>query len=351
MFNTNNLPTLAALAVLALVGLIVAIYLAIGLFQARSLIRREFSAYFLSPIAYVVLVVFLVVTGYLFFLTLGLLTERGPDGAEFPMRVMLGDGYFWLVFLFIPPLLTMRLFAEERSTGTLEQLMTTPLREWQIVLSKYVACLAFYVVLWLPTLVYLPVLLDLRAPVWNLNAFTPWAVILLAGLGVLLITVVMFLLQLGTTARIVSLVLLLLGGVAVGVGVYGHYWLDGEQVLRITAGIDPMPVLSSYLGVFLAGAMFLALGIFVSSLVRSQMVAALVSLVLCLPFIVPGFWRPSLGSDDLYARVLDFVAVPVHFSRDFSRGLVDTRHLLLYVSVSIFCLFLTVRSLESRRWS
>src|SRR5262245_52030964 len=173
MFAPNNLAIWAALGVLGLIGLIVALYLASGLFQARSLIRREFSAYFVSPIAYVVLVVFLVVTGYLFFLTLGLLTEKGPDGAEFPMRVMLGDGYFWLVFLFIPPLLTMRLFAEERSTGTLEMLMTTPLREWQVVLSKYLACLAFYVVLWLPTLVYLPVLLDLRVPVLNLDAFSP----------------------------------------------------------------------------------------------------------------------------------------------------------------------------------
>jgi hypothetical protein len=155
----------------------------------------------------------------------------------------------------------------------------------------------------------------------------------------------------GTSARVLSVAMLLLGITLTAVGIYGHYWRDTTQVLRITAGIDPMPVLSSYLGVFLAGAMFLALGLFVSSLVRSQMVAALVSLVLCLPFIVPGFWRPSLDSGDMTARILDFFAVPIHFSRDFSRGLVDTRHLLLYVSVSVFCLFLTVRSLESRRWS
>src|SRR4051794_39264232 len=119
-----------------------------------SLIRREFSAYFLSPIAYVVLAVFLVVTGHLFYLTMAQLVATGPRGVNYPMELFFRDNWFWLVFLFIPPLLTMRLFAEERSSGTLETLLTAPLRDWQIVFSKYVACLAFYVLMWLPTLVY-----------------------------------------------------------------------------------------------------------------------------------------------------------------------------------------------------
>src|SRR5258708_32506025 len=72
------------------------------------------------------------------------------------MQLMLGDEKCWLVYLFIPPLLTMRLFAEERSTGTLEVLMTAPLTDWQVVLSKYFSCFGFYIVLWLPTLAYLP---------------------------------------------------------------------------------------------------------------------------------------------------------------------------------------------------
>jgi ABC-2 type transport system permease protein len=246
-----------------------------------SLIRREFSAYFLSPIAYVVLTVFLAVTGHLFYLTLTQLTATGPKGVEFPMQLMLGDEKFWLVYLFIPPLLTMRLFAEERSTGTLEVLMTAPLHDWQVVLSKYLACFAFYVVLWLPTLAYLPVIL---------NAETP----------------------------------------------------QGR--------IDPMPLVSSYLGLILAGAMFLALGLFVSSLVRSQMVAALLSLFLSLGFIVAGIWRPEMDTGSPLYRVLFFFSVPLHFYKDFSRGLMDTRHVVLYASVALFCLFLTVRSLESRRW-
>lgn len=248
-----------------------------------SLIRRELGAYFLSPIAYVVLAVFLAVTGHLFYLTMTQLVAGGPRGVSYPMELFFRDNWFWLVFLFIPPLLTMRLFAEERSTGTLEMLLTAPLRDWQIVLAKYLACLGFYVLLWLPTFLYLPVLTD-----WH--------------------------------------------------------WGTNES------GIDPWPIVSTYVGLFLAGAMFLALGMFVSSLVKSQMVAALVSLFLGLVFLVAGFWRPDMDSGSPAYQVLFFFTVPLHFERNFSRGLIDTRQLVLYGSVALFCLFLTVRSLESRRW-
>jgi ABC-2 type transport system permease protein len=248
-----------------------------------SLFRREFGAYFLSPIAYVVLAVFLAVTGHLFFLTLDLLTTDGPEGIRFPMQRMLGDVSFWLVFLFIPPLLTMRLFAEERSTGTLEMLMTAPLTDWQVVLCKFAAAFAFYVLMWVPTLLYLPVLID-----WHWDS--------------------------------------------------------------MTAGIDPYPVWTSYLGLMLAGAMFLSLGLFVSNLVRSQMVAALISLALGLVFIIVGIWRPDMDTGGPLYQVLYFFTVPLHFERGFSRGIVDTRHVVLYLSLTVFFLFLTVRSLESRRW-
>ncbi len=246
-----------------------------------TLIRREVTAYFLSPIAYVVLTAFLLVTGHLFYLTLTLLTARGPVGIEWPMRGLLADERFWLVFLFIPPLLTMRLFAEERGSGTLEMLLTAPLRDWQVVFAKFVGALIFYVLLWLPTVVYLPVLL---------------------------------------------------------------YWKEGRFE------IDPWPTLTSYLGLFLAGAMFLSLGMFVSSLVRSQMVAAVISLVLSLAFVLAAFWRPEMDTSGITYRLLYFFSVPLHFSRDFTRGIIDSRHIVLYLSVTLFFLFLTVRSLESRRW-
>src|SRR5207248_8760084 len=116
-----------------------------------------------------------------------------------------------LVFLFIPPLLTMRLFAEERSSGTLEMLMTAPLRDWQIVLSKYLACLAFYAVLWLPTLAYLPVLLGAHPPVWR-PAWTPFSVLTLAGLAAALVGLALLVPRVGTNWRLASLALIAFGG-------------------------------------------------------------------------------------------------------------------------------------------
>lgn len=247
-----------------------------------SLIRREFSAYFYSPIAYVVLAVFLAVTGVLFYFTLEALTETGPRGVYYPMKIMVDNVAFWLVFLFIPPLLTMRLFAEERSTGTLEMLLTAPVRDWQVVFAKYAACFAFYTFMWLPTLLYLPVLTD-----WQ------WE--------------------------------------------------------TLTCNIDPNPVWTTYLGLALAGAMFLSIGLFISSLVNSQMIAAIISLFIGLLFIA-GFWSPELDTSGTPYKLVFFFSVPLHFERHFARGLIDTRHLILYASVALFGLFLTIRSLESRRW-
>jgi len=247
-----------------------------------SLVRRELGAYFISPIAYVVLATFLAVTGYLFYLSLGQLTARGPKGISYPMQQMVNDVSFWLVYLFIPPLLTMRLFAEERASGTLEMLLTAPLRDWQIVFAKFIACYLFYVLMWLPTLLYLPILLD-----WH--------------------------------------------------------WGEAPQV-------DPWPVFSTYLGLALAGAMFLALGLLVSSLVKSQIISAFLALFAGLIFIVAGVWRPDMDSIGTGYQVLYYFTVPSHFERNFSRGLVDTRNLVFYSTVALLCLFLTVRSLESRRW-
>jgi hypothetical protein len=102
--------------------------------------------------------------------------------------------------------------------------------------------------------------------------------------------------------------------------------------------------------------MFLALGMWVSSLVRSQMVAALISLALSSVFLLGGLLTlsgtlpPPSDTGVLWNRLLVYFSVPLHFSRDFARGIVDTRHVVLYLSVTFACLFLTVRGLESRRW-
>lgn len=262
-----------------------------------SLIRRELAAYFWSPVAYVVLGVFLLGMGLLFHFTLQLLTARGPVGVEFPMQGLLSNVGFWLIFWIIPPLLTMRLFAEERSTGTLEMLMTAPLRDGQIVVCKFIACFIFYALLWLPTLLYLWVLLDVHT------------------------------------------------------GSPESRWPFG-----LSFGVDPWPAVTTYIGLLLAGAMFLSIGLLVSSLVRSQIVAAMLSLAISLIFLlggllsVGGFIAQPSDAGELSHRLLVLISVPLHFTRDACRGVIDTRHIVLYGSVTLAALFLTVKSLESRRW-
>jgi len=309
-----------------------------------SLIRREFTAYFLSPIAYVALAVFLLVTGQLFSRAMALLNETGADGIEYPMQVLLGDEKFWLVFLFIPPLLTMRLLAEERGTGTLETLLTAPIRDWQVVFAKFIACFAFYVILWLPTLVYLPVLLDLHA-VWS-PAFTVASIAMLAGIAIALVA--LLLAGFGCSGGLAALLLVLGLGAAIGGG-WIHFTKDAPHILEMTAGIDPYPALTSYIGVILAGAMFLAMGLFVSSLVKSQLVAAMLSLVLSLPLVVAAFWRLDRDSGSWLYRIEAFLSVPEHFRNDFTRGILDTRWMILYATTTMFFLLMTVRSLESNR--
>jgi ABC-2 type transport system permease protein len=247
-----------------------------------SLIRREFAAYFLSPIAYVVLFFFLAVTGFGFVMSLQQLTATGPRGISYPMQLVVNNFAFWLAYLLIPPLLTMRLFAEERGSGTLEMLLTAPLRDWEIVVAKFAAAFAFYVIMWLPTLLYLPVLLGCCS--------------------------------------------------------------------SSPAG-DPWTVLSTYLGMALAGAMFLAIGMFVSSRVRSQLVAALIALFFGLLFIAgSAVTALDLDTSSTAYQTLFLFTVPLHFQINFTRGIVDTRNVVLYASVALFFLFLTVRSLETQRW-
>ncbi len=159
----------------------------------------------------------------------------------------------------------------------------------------------------------------------------------------------MLLPRLGTSARLISTALIVVGSVAAGAGGWWHYHAEGPHLLEIPVLLDPYPVLWTYVGMFLAGAMFLAIGLLISSLVRDQMVAAIVALALGLLFIAAGFWRPDQDGGLLY-RTVYFFSVPLHFDRAFTRGVMDTRPLILYGSTALFCLFLTVRSLEARRW-
>jgi ABC-2 type transport system permease protein len=118
--------------------------------------RRELAAYFLSPVAWAVSVFFLLVMGLSFWMLALVLAREG--GSLTVMSHWFGSIFFWLALIAVAPLLTMRLFAEERRSGTWELLMTAPVREAEVVAAKYAGALSFYVALWLPTLVYAHIL-------------------------------------------------------------------------------------------------------------------------------------------------------------------------------------------------
>ena len=119
-----------------------------------TIARRELVAYFLSPVGWLVYTFFLAYQGYSFWLFVALLAGRdAPHGAV--MQYFFGGTFlYWLFVMFLVAIITMRLIAEERRTGTLEPLLTAPVDEAQVVLGKYLGALAFWVLLWTPTLLY-----------------------------------------------------------------------------------------------------------------------------------------------------------------------------------------------------
>jgi len=132
-----------------------------------AIVRRELIAYFSSPLAYIVLTAFLLMQGYIFYIIVSFLNNPMTQ-AMTPLRLFFGGTvFFWLFLLFTVPVITMRLLAEERRSGTIEVLLTSPVTEGQVIAGKFLAAFLFYVVLWLPTLIYVVLLkqhssIDLR---------------------------------------------------------------------------------------------------------------------------------------------------------------------------------------------
>ena len=126
--------------------------------KVLAIVRRELIAYFSSPLAYMVLTAFLLMQGYIFYLIVSFLNQPGTQ-AMTPLRLFFGGTiFFWLFLLFVVPVITMRLIAEERRSGTIEPLLTAPVTEGQVIAGKFLAALGFYVVLWLPTVIYVLIL-------------------------------------------------------------------------------------------------------------------------------------------------------------------------------------------------
>ena len=240
-----------------------------------AILDRELRAYFFSPLAYIVAALLLLVNGLVFWLIVSYLNDpRAQIGA--PLELFFGQTlYFWLVLLFVAPVLTMRLLSEERRSGTLEVLMTAPVTEGQVVVGKYLAALGFYLFLWLPTLTYALVL--------------------------------------------------------------DHY---GE--------VDWGPVASGYLGVLGIGMLFLAIGLLASSLSRSQLVAAILTFAMLIPLFTFGLLE-NLFNDETIRQALGYLNLWQHME-ELGKGIVDTRHLVYYLSATLLFVFLSARALESRKW-
>ena len=122
--------------------------------QILAITRRELIAYFTSSLAYLVMAAFLLLEGLIFFLVVVLVNDPVAQ-AMYPMQYFFGGTFFfWLFLLLLVPVVTMRLIAEERRSGTIEMLLTAPVTETQVIAAKFLAAYVFYLVLWLPTLVY-----------------------------------------------------------------------------------------------------------------------------------------------------------------------------------------------------
>lgn len=127
-----------------------------------AIVAREWRAYFFSPLAYVILAAFLLMNGMIFYAIVSFLNApNAPKGQALPY--LFTNTYFWLFNLFVVPIIAMRLFAEERKSGTIEILLTAPVSETEVVLGKFAGALGFFLTLWAPTLVY----------VWILRLQTP----------------------------------------------------------------------------------------------------------------------------------------------------------------------------------
>ena len=243
-----------------------------------ALLRKELRAYAVAPLLYVVAAVFYALSGFFFYTQLVYFVQYG-----FGLNIL---GNFWVAFiagapysvsmvlLLVVPLLTMRLKAEERKLGTIEWLLTAPVRDGALVAAKLLAC-----------------------------------ILVVAGLLA------------GTLAYPLFL-----------------------------AGIQPVPwaaVAASYLGLLLLGISFSAIGLFISSLTDSQVVAAVATLGVLLALWALSWNEAALSPAGLSAAAS--LSTFDHFEA-FSRGVIDAGDLAYFVALSAFFVFATLRVLEARQW-
>ena len=249
-----------------------------------AIAQKELRSYFVSPIAYVVIGLFAVLFGVFFLSSLsfilrvslqaGMMQGAPPINLnEYMIRPLFGNT--GVILLFVLPMITMRSYAEETRSGTIELLLSSPLTDMEIILGKFLGALTLYAMM-------------------------------LAVTGVHM----------------------------------GFLFYYGEPELA--------PVLSGYLGLLLMGASFISIGLLISSATKNQVVAGMITFaVLLLFWVISWLGNPAAGSTS--SQVLAYLSVLDHFD-DFSKGVIDTSHLVYYLSFITFGLFLTAKSVDSVRW-
>jgi ABC-2 type transport system permease protein len=194
------------------------------------------------------------------------------DVNEYVIRPLLTNAS--VIGLFLIPMITMRLYAEEKRAGTIELLMTSPVRDLEIVLGKWFAALVLYA-----------------------------SILAVSGINI--------------------------------------------AVLYAFGRPDLKPILVGFLGLLLQGGCLLAIGIFISTLTKNQIIAGGATFAVCLMLWVLDW--VSAYDQSAWAKVISYLSVVTHFE-PFSKGVIDTKDIIFYLSMIFFGLFLTTRSVESLRW-
>jgi len=240
---------------------------------------REVALYFRSPAAYVILFFFVLLTGVNFYLVLNAM-NRGPSSVTV-VEAFFNNTFFWFGFVLPFPLITMRLFAEEFKLGTIEPLMTAPVRDAQVVFAKYFGALFFYLVLWAPSALYFAI----------------------------------------------------------------FQWLT-----RVDAANAAGSWLGAYAMLVLIGMFYLAIGCLASVLTKNQVVAGVMSFAAISVMFYLGLFNMVFANVSPQVRDLTAYISAIQHMMDYSQGLIDTRPVVFYVSMTVLVLYVTFQVFQSRKW-
>src|SRR5687768_7981261 len=248
-----------------------------------AIAHKELKGYFASPIAFIVIGFFALVFGYFFYVLLLYFDRQSMQmmGLQGPQAVNVNEQLIrpvfqntMVIFLFVLPMITMRTYSEEKRSGTIELLLTSPLTDFQIIVGKFLGAMALYAAMLAVTIIHIVVLFAVGRPEW-------------------------------------------------------------------------LPIVTTYVGLLLMGGCFISVGLLISSLTKNQIVAGMITFVVFL-MLWNVNWMASFTGPTTQA-VLNYLSITDHLD-DFTKGIIDTKHLVYYFSFIAFGLFLTSRSVDSERW-